>query len=126
QQHGHINAIGFDLYCHMLERAVAQRKGEAGAAGAGSLVERRATVHLGLDIRIPPDYIPEENLRLQAYKRIAEVAKPEQRESLLRDLADRFGPPPATISNLLDYAVLKAQAERLLASSVERRGSRVG
>ena len=126
QQHGHINAIGFDLYCHMLERAVAQRKGEAGPSGAASLVERRATVHLGLDIRIPPDYIPEENLRLQAYKRIAQVAKPEQRESLLRELADRFGPPPATISNLLDYAVLKAQAERLMVSSVERRGSRIG
>ncbi len=126
QQHGHINAIGFDLYCQMLERAVAERKGDGGAPRPGAFPERRATVHLGLDIRIPADYIPEENLRLQAYKRIAEVAKPEQRESLLQELTDRFGPPPATISNLLDYAVLKAQAERLLVSSVERRGSRVG
>ena len=126
QQHGHINAIGFDLYCQMLERAVAQRKGEGGPARPGAFSERRATVHLGLDIRIPTDYIPEENLRLQAYKRIAEVATPDQREALWQELTDRLGPPPDTISNLLDYAVLKAQAERLLISSVDRKGGRVG
>ncbi len=68
EQHGHISAIGFDLYCQMLERAVAHKKGEAGAS------ELRATLNLGLDIRIPPEYIPSENLRLQTYKRIAGIA----------------------------------------------------
>jgi transcription-repair coupling factor (superfamily II helicase) len=119
QQHGHINAIGFDLYCQMLDRAVAQRKGESVRP------ERRATVNLGLDIRIPPEYIAEENLRLRTYKRIAELEKPEAREALLRDLSDRFGPPPPAIQNLLDYSVLKSLAETLGVASIERRAAQV-
>jgi len=119
QQHGHINAIGFDLYCQMLDRAVAQRKGESVRP------EGRATVNLGLDIRIPPEYIAEENLRLRTYKRIAELEKPEAREALLRDLSDRFGPPPPAIQNLLDYSVLKSLAETLGVASIERRAAQV-
>jgi transcription-repair coupling factor (superfamily II helicase) len=119
QQHGHINSIGFDLYTQMLDRAVAQRKGESVRP------ERRATVNLGLDIRIPPEYIAEENLRLRTYKRIAELDRPEAREALLRDLSDRFGPPPQSILNLLDYSVLKSLAEALGVASIERRAAQV-
>ncbi|MGD0841016.1 MAG: transcription-repair coupling factor [Candidatus Acidiferrales bacterium] len=119
QQHGHINAIGFDLYCQMLDRAVAQRKGET------TRPERRATVNLGMDIRIPPEYIAEENLRLRTYKRIAELERPEARQALLQDLSDRFGPPPQAILNLLDYSALKGLAESLGVASIERRGSQV-
>src|SRR4029077_7607199 len=107
EQHGHISAIGFDLYCQMLERAVANKKGEAPAS------ELRATLNLGLDIRIPPEYIPSENLRLRTYKRIAGIASEAEREALRRDLVDRFGPPPLAVDNLLDYAVLKSLCERL-------------
>jgi transcription-repair coupling factor (superfamily II helicase) len=119
QQHGHINAIGFDLYCQMLERAVASLKGEP------TLPERRCTLNLGLDIRIPPEYIPSENLRLRTYKRIAAIATDEEKEEVRRELSDRFGPSPLAVGNLLDYAVLKAQCERLLVSSVERQGDKV-
>ncbi len=119
EQHGHISAIGFDLYCQMLERAVANKKGEAPAS------ELRATLNLGLDIRIPPEYIPSENLRLRTYKRIAGISGEEEREAVRRELEDRFGPPPAAVSNLLAYAVLKSVCERLQISSVERRGPEV-
>ncbi len=119
QQHGHINAIGFDLYCQMLERAVAGLKGEEGVP------ELRATLNLGLDIRIPPEYIPSENLRLRTYKRIAGITSESEREEVRRELADRFGPPPPAVGNLLDYAALKALCERLLVASVERRGAEV-
>jgi transcription-repair coupling factor (superfamily II helicase) len=119
QQHGHINAIGFDLYTQMLDRAVAQRKGESVRP------ERRATVNLGLDIRIPPEYIAEENLRLRTYKRIAELDRAETREALLRDLSDRFGPPPQSILNLLDYSAMKSTAEALGVATIERRGAQV-
>lgn len=119
QQHGHINAIGFDLYCQMLERAVASLKGEQ------TLPERRCTLNLGLDIRIPPEYIPSENLRLRTYKRIAGISTDAEKEDEHRALADRFGPPPPAVANLLDYAVLKGQCERLLVSSVERQGDKV-
>ena len=119
EQHGHINGIGFDLYCQMMERAVSERRGEAPPA------ELRATINLGLDIRIPPAYIASESLRLRTYKRVAGVTSPEERQEVLRELEDRFGPAPAAVGNLLDYAVLKALCEKLLVASVERRGEQV-
>ncbi len=119
QQHGHINAIGFDLYCQMLERAVAELKGEAAAP------ELRTSLNLGLDIRIPPEYIPSENLRLRTYKRIAEISTEAERDEVRRELEDRFGQPPPAVGHLLDYAVLKALCEKLLVASVERQGHKV-
>ncbi len=115
EQHGHVAAIGFDLYTQMLERAVAAKKGEA------EQPELRTTLNLGMDIRIPPEYLPSESLRLRTYKRIAEIRNEDERETLRRELADRFGPPPPAIDNLLDYAVLKSLCERLQISSVDRR-----
>jgi len=119
EQHGHIGAVGFEMYCQMLERAVAEQKGEAPRP------ERRTTIQLGLDIRIPETYIQEEALRLRADKRIAAVATEEQSAEMQRDLTDRFGPPPAPVRNLLGYAVLKALAEQMQVEAIERRGPRV-
>jgi transcription-repair coupling factor (superfamily II helicase) len=100
----------------MLERAVAQRKGEDVAP------ELHTTLNLGLDIRIPPSYISSENLRMRVYRRIAGVSTEPEREELSRELADRFGPLPSSVTNLLDYAVVKSLAEKLMVSSIERRG----
>jgi transcription-repair coupling factor (superfamily II helicase) len=119
EQHGHIEAVGFDMYCQMLERAVAERKGEAVTP------ERRVTLNLGQEIRIPPEYIESENLRLRIYKRIAGVTSEGERNEVRRELEDRFGPPPAAVENLLDYAVLKAMAEKLLVAAVDRRGDQL-
>lgn len=119
EQHGHIEAVGFDMYCQMTERAVAERKGEA------VVHERRTTLNLGQEIRIPPEYIESENLRLRIYKRIAGVATDAERVEVARELADRFGPLPPAVENLLDYAVLKAMAEKLLVASVDRRGDQI-
>jgi transcription-repair coupling factor (superfamily II helicase) len=120
QQHGHINAIGFDMYCQMMERAVSVLKGEEAKP------EMRATINLGLDIRIPQEYIANENLRLRTYKRIAGILNETEREEVNRELADRFGPPPPAVGNLLDYALLKGVAERLLVSNIDRRTNEVG
>ena len=111
EQHGHIEAVGFDMYCQMMERAVAERKGEPVAP------ERRATLNLGQDIRIPAEYIENENLRLRIYKRIAGVTSEAMRDEVRKELDDRFGPPPPAVVNLLDYAVLKALAEKLLVAN---------
>ncbi|MBI3406213.1 MAG: transcription-repair coupling factor, partial [Acidobacteria bacterium] len=119
QQHGHVNAVGFDLYTQMLERAVAERKGEQ------RLPELRTTLNLGLDIRIPPQYIESENMRLRIYKRISGVGTDVEREEVLRELTDRFGPPPPAIGNLLDYALLKSDCERLQVASVDRRSNHI-
>jgi transcription-repair coupling factor (superfamily II helicase) len=119
QQHGHIESIGFDLYCQMLERAVSKLKGEEAAP------ELRTTLSLGLDVRIPQNYIPSENLRLRTYKRISSISSDEEKQDVRKELEDRFGAPPTSVDNLLDYAVLKSVAERLRISAVERQGSRV-
>jgi transcription-repair coupling factor (superfamily II helicase) len=119
QQHGHIEAIGFDMYCQMLERAVSKLKGEEVAP------ELRTTLSLGFDVRIPQDYIPSENLRLRTYKKISSVATEAEKNDVRKELEDRFGPLPQSVENLLDYAVLKSMCERLRISAVERQGSRV-
>jgi transcription-repair coupling factor (superfamily II helicase) len=119
QQHGHIEAIGFDLYCQMLERAVSKLKGEEAAP------ELRTTLSLGLDVRIPQNYIPSENLRLRTYKRISAISSEAEKQDVRKELEDRFGAPPASVDNLLDYALLKSLAERLRISAIERQGSRV-
>jgi transcription-repair coupling factor (superfamily II helicase) len=119
QQHGHIESIGFDLYCQMLERAVSKLKGEEAAP------ELRTTLSLGFDVRIPENYIPSENLRLRTYKRISSIASDEEKQDVRKELEDRFGVPPTTVDNLLEYAVLKSMCERLRISAVERQGSRI-
>ncbi|MBF8305794.1 MAG: transcription-repair coupling factor, partial [Acidobacteria bacterium] len=115
EQHGHVNAVGFELYCQMLERAVQELRGEE------TRPEVAASINLGLDIRIPPGYIPEESQRLRMYKVIGSVRTPEERARAEQDLKDRYGPLPPPVRNLLEYAALKAAAERLGIQSVERR-----
>jgi transcription-repair coupling factor (superfamily II helicase) len=119
QQHGHIEAIGFDMYCQMLERAVSKLKGEEVAP------DLRTTLSLGFDVRIPQDYIPSENLRLRTYKRISTIATEEEKQDVRKELQDRFGAPPSSVENLLEYAVLKSMCERLRISAVERQGTRL-
>src|SRR5438876_3963467 len=119
QQHGHIEAVGFDMYTQMLERAVSKLKGEEAAP------ELRTQLNLGLDLRIPQEYILTENLRLRTYKRVSSIRSEDERNDVARELADRFGKLPASLENLLDYAVLKSICERLRISAVERQGSRL-
>jgi transcription-repair coupling factor (superfamily II helicase) len=119
QQHGHIEAIGFDMYCQMLERAVSKLKGEEVAP------DLRTTLSLGFDVRIPQDYIPSENLRLRTYKRISSIASEEDKLDVRKELEDRFGAPPSSVENLLEYAALKSMCERLRISAVERQGTRI-
>jgi len=119
QQHGHIEAVGFDMYTQMLERAVSKLKGEE------TVPELRTTLNLGLDLRIPQEFIPTENLRLRTYKRVSSIRTEDERNDVARELTDRFGKLPASVENLLDYAVLKSICERLRISTVERQGSRL-
>ena len=119
QQHGHIEAIGFDMYCQMLERAVAKLRGEE------AVPDLRTTLNLGLDVRIPQQYIPSENLRLRTYKRISTIGSEAEKQDVRKELEDRFGALPPSVENLLDYAVLKSMCERLRISAVERQGSRI-
>jgi transcription-repair coupling factor (superfamily II helicase) len=115
EQSGHIEAVGFELYTQMLERAVREMKGEAGVEVT------EIQLNLGLNIRIPSDYIKEENQRLRMYKRVAGVETEPQLHDVRSELIDRYGETPRAVRNLLEYAALKLQAMRVGANAIERK-----
>jgi transcription-repair coupling factor (superfamily II helicase) len=115
EQSGHIEAVGFELYTQMLERAVREMKGEAGVEVT------EIQLNLGLNIRIPSDYIKEENQRLRMYKRVAGVETESQLHDVRAELIDRYGETPRAVRNLLEYATLKLQAMRVGATAIERK-----
>jgi transcription-repair coupling factor (superfamily II helicase) len=119
EQSGHIEAIGFELYTQMLERAVREMKGEAAPE------EAETQLNLGLNIRIPADYVPEENQRLQMYKRVARVETETQLSDVTAEMTDRYGPPPAAVRNLLEYASLKLLCIKVGVNAIERKRDQV-
>ncbi len=80
-----------------------------------------STLNLGLDIRIPPEYISDEHQRLRAYKRIADAATPEAAAEALAELEDRYGPAPEAVRNLLKFSALKGSAQKLGIEAIDRR-----
>jgi len=119
EQSGHIEAIGFELYTQMLDRAVRELKGEMPEE------EIATQLNLGLNIRIPAEYIPEENQRLRMYKRVAGVERESQLHDVRAELIDRYGEPPVAVRNLLDYADLKLLAVRVGVNAIERKRDQV-
>jgi len=115
EQSGHIEAIGFEMYTQMLEHTIRQMRGEQVA----ELAEPQ--LNLGLNIRIPADYIGQENHRLRIYKRIAGVESESQLADVSAELRDRYGEPPASVRNLLDYASLKLLSQRVRVMQIERK-----
>jgi len=107
EQHGHIAAVGFDLYCRMLAEAVQEAKGEP--------VQRplETTVELPVEAYIPESYIPDPNQKVDIYRRLAAVRKEEEVSDLEDELVDRFGDLPEPTRNLLTVAQLRALAGRL-------------
>ncbi|HEY4932151.1 MAG TPA: transcription-repair coupling factor [Terriglobales bacterium] len=115
EQSGHIEAVGFELYTSMLERMVRELKGEVEPDTP------ETQLNLGLNIRIPADYIKEENQRLRMYKRVAGVETEAQLFDVAGELGDRYGTPPSPVRNLLDYAALKLLSQRIGVAQIERR-----
>ena len=100
-QSGHIAAVGYDLYCEMVTEAVAALAGETPPAPA------ELNLDVPVDAHLPADYVPSESLRFAAYRRLAEVATPEQVEDVRAEWLDRFGPLPATAETLVAVAHLR-------------------
>lgn len=116
EQHGHMEAVGYDLYCKMLNEAVKHLKGE--------LEEEpyTTTVDLNVDAFIPASYIPNEYQKLDIYKRIASIENEEEMDDMLEELIDRFGDVPKKVQQLLSIALLKALAHSVYVVSVEQKG----
>lgn len=104
QQHGHIQAVGFDYYIKLLEETVRELKGEY-------VEERPIEIQLGFDIIIPETYIPDFSERLTFYKRVSSINELKEIERIESDARDRFGPPPRQFHNILCYGEIKFLAK---------------
>ena len=119
QQSGHIEAVGFELYTTMLEQTIRELKGEPAHEAPDT------ALNLGLNIRIPDQYIAEENQRLRIYKRAAAVTDAKQLSDLESELRDRYGEPPPAVQHLLQYAQLRQACQRLGVAAIERKRDQV-
>jgi transcription-repair coupling factor (superfamily II helicase) len=114
EQHGHIAAVGFDLYCRLLEEAVQEARGRR--------VEQpvEAVVELPVEAYIPEDYMPDANQKVELYRRIASLKRLEDVPDLEEELVDRFGDLPRPVENLLRVARIRVMAGNRKIKSVSR------
>ncbi len=142
EQSGHIAAVGFDLYCQLLRRTIAQMSGETGGGGAlgvGLAPGRIVDVTVALDFLdlssraaepdraafLPADYVEDERLRVGVYRKIAAASAEEEIEALREDFRDRFGPLPPPLERLLKIAVLRMLAAARRVTAVECRDGKL-
>lgn len=119
EQHGHMEAVGYDLYCKMLNEAVKHLKGEMKEEAYTT------TLDLNIDAFIPSSYISNEYQKLDIYKRIASIENEEEMEDMLEELIDRFGDVPKKVQQLLAIALLKALAHSAYVIAVEQKGEKI-
>ena len=114
EQSGHMDALGFDLYTQMLERTVAELRGEEVED------ETSVSLNLGVDVAIPEDYIPDMGQRLRTYKRVASARDDETLAQIGRETEDRYGRLPQSVEMLFEYARLRRTAEMMGVISIDR------
>ena len=112
EQHGHIAAVGFQLYCRLLEEAVNEVKGQP--------VQRppEPSLDLPVDAYLPDSYVPDSGQKVELYRRIAGATSGEELDALAAEMEDRFGPLPPAVRNLLEVARLKLLAQEAGVGSV--------
>ncbi|MEP6568729.1 MAG: transcription-repair coupling factor [Acidobacteriota bacterium] len=119
QQSGHMDALGFDLYTQMLERTVAELRGEEVED------ETSVTINLGVDVTIPDEYINDMGQRLRTYKRVSSARDEDTLASIRNETQDRYGRLPESVGQLFGYAALRRLAESLAVLSIDRTGEGV-
>jgi transcription-repair coupling factor (superfamily II helicase) len=118
QQHGYMEAVGFDYFMELLDQTIKELKGEKVAAV-------KSEINLRTDIRIPEDYLPQINLRLNLYKRLSAVESLEEVDRIRSDVRDRFGPIPPAVERLLLYGAIKHLAQKIRIVAIDRVGNRL-
>lgn len=113
EQHGHIAAIGFSLYCKLLENAVEELKGEKEET-------KELEIDLGLDAYLPDDYIPDSRQKIEIYKKIEEARSESQIEDIKVELKDRFGDLPEVVNNLVEMGSIRIKAKSLGVEKINR------
>ncbi len=114
QQSGHLDALGFDLYTKMLERTIAELRGDEIAD------ETSVSINLGVDVSIPKDYIAEASQRLRTYKRISSAETEETLMQIHAEIEDRYGRIPRSVENLFAYGRLRKLAEQMGLVSIDK------
>src|SRR4029078_2546788 len=114
EQSGHLDALGFDLYTQMLERTVAELRGEAVED------ETSVTLNLGVDVAIPEEYISDMGQRLRTYKRVSSAQDESTLANIRTETEDRYGRIPLSVERLFSYARLRKLAEKDGILSVDR------
>jgi transcription-repair coupling factor (superfamily II helicase) len=114
QQSGHLDALGFDLYTKMLERTIAELRGDEIAD------ETSVSINLGVDVSIPQEYISEAGQRLRTYKRISSAETEDALLQIHSEIHDRYGRIPDSVENLFEYGRLRKLAERTRVISIDR------
>ena len=120
-QSGHISAVGFDLYAELVAEAVSRLRGTEVAPTE----VREVRIELPVDAHLPDDYIPEQSLRLEAYRRLATASDQEAVDDVASEWVDRFGPLPAAANALLEIARLRVEALRVGLNEVVKLKSEV-
>ncbi len=120
EQSGHMEAVGYDLYCKMLNESVKELKGEAQPQDCFDTM-----IDLDIDAYIPEKYIRSENQKLDVYKRIAAIGGREECDDMLEELIDRFGEAPRAVQNLLTIAELKAYAHDSFVTEISQKGDAI-
>jgi len=119
RQHGHMEAVGYDMYCKLLNEAVKNVK------GIPSVTDFTTTVDLDVDAFIPPTYIVNEVQKLDIYKRIAGIETVKDRDEMRDELLDRFGAIPRSVDNLLRIALIRVAAHGLYMTEVKGKNERI-
>ncbi len=119
EQHGHMEAVGYDLYCKMLGSAVKQEKGEA------LLPEFTTVIDLNEDAYIPDSYVKNENAKLDLYKRIAGIDTEDEAEDMRNELTDRFGKLPESVNNLIEISLVRSLAHEVYIDNLTASGNTI-
>ncbi len=119
RQHGHMEAVGYDMYCKMLNEAVRRMKGYT------EPVDFATVIDLDVDAFIPPNYIVNEAQKLDIYKRIAGIESRKERDDMMDELLDRFGETPKSVENLLRISLIRMAAHSLYLTEVKGKRERI-
>ena len=118
-QHGHMEAVGYDMYLQLLSEAIAEEKGEQPEKVPECLVD------IQIDAHIPEDYITSLNQRIDLYKKIMHVTRDEDRFELIDELIDRYGEPPKSVVGLIEVSLLRNKAAHLGITEISQRNAQM-
>jgi transcription-repair coupling factor (superfamily II helicase) len=118
EQHGYMEAVGFDYFMELLDQTIKELRGEKEE-------EIKSEINLRVDIRIPEEFLPQINLRLNLYKRVSSIESLAEIDRIREEVRDRYGPLPGSVESLLRYGAVKHLAQKIKIRAIDRLGSRL-